>query len=170
MFFCFVLFQLSMCYLSLQELFKIWQIWSAHSIPVLMILSKYDASAASLSFLQASEIKNKKQHTHIFFTQLMNNKWVTVSLLLVFVTKSGRHALSASPSEYINITCTHHHLLHIIYIYMSYKLKPQLSGCSSGAVWESRWPYWAVRPNQPSGFRGHKELLNHALALVTTCP
>ena len=41
---------------------------------------------------------------------------------------------------------------------------------SSGAVWESRWPSWAVRPNEPSGFRGRKELLNHALALVTTCP
>ena len=28
----------------------------------------------------------------------------------------------------------------------------------------------AVRPNEPSGFRGRKELLNHASALVTTCP
>ena len=26
------------------------------------------------------------------------------------------------------------------------------------------------RPNEPSGFRGRKELLNHASALVTTCP
>ena len=41
---------------------------------------------------------------------------------------------------------------------------------SSGAVWESRWPSWAVRPNEPSGFRGCKELLNRASALVTTCP
>ena len=41
---------------------------------------------------------------------------------------------------------------------------------SSGAVWESRWPSWAVRPNKPSGFRGRKELLNRASALVTTCP
>ena len=41
---------------------------------------------------------------------------------------------------------------------------------SSGAVWESRWPSWAVRPNEPSGFRGRKELLNCASALVTTCP
>ena len=41
---------------------------------------------------------------------------------------------------------------------------------SSGAVWESRWPSWAVRPNEPSGFLGRKELLNHASALVTTCP
>ena len=30
---------------------------------------------------------------------------------------------------------------------------------------------WAVRPNdEPSGFRGRKELLNRASALVTTCP
>ena len=41
---------------------------------------------------------------------------------------------------------------------------------SSGAVWESRWPSWAVRPNEPSGFRGRKDILNHASALVTTCP
>ena len=41
---------------------------------------------------------------------------------------------------------------------------------SSGAVWESRWPSWAVRPNEPSGFRGRKDLLHRASALVTTCP
>ena len=35
---------------------------------------------------------------------------------------------------------------------------------------ESRWPSWAVRPNEPSGFRGCKNLLNHASALVTACP
>ena len=27
-----------------------------------------------------------------------------------------------------------------------------------------------VRPNEPSGFRGRKDLLNRASALVTTCP
>ena len=31
-------------------------------------------------------------------------------------------------------------------------------------------PSWAVRPNEPSGFRGRKELLNRASALVTACP
>ena len=41
---------------------------------------------------------------------------------------------------------------------------------SSGAVWESRWTSWAVRPNEPSGFRGRKDLLHRAPALVTTCP
>ena len=35
---------------------------------------------------------------------------------------------------------------------------------------ESRWTSWAVRPNEPSGFRGRKELLNRASALVATCP
>ena len=29
---------------------------------------------------------------------------------------------------------------------------------------------WAVRPNEPSGFRGRKDLFNRASALVTTCP
>ena len=37
---------------------------------------------------------------------------------------------------------------------------------SSGAVWESKWPSWAVRPNEPSGFRGRKAILNHASAFV----
>ena len=41
---------------------------------------------------------------------------------------------------------------------------------SSGAVWESRWPSWAVRPNEPYGFRGRKAILNHAHALVSACP
>ena len=41
---------------------------------------------------------------------------------------------------------------------------------SSGAVWESRWPSWAVRPNEFSGFRGRKAVLNHASALVSACP
>ena len=41
---------------------------------------------------------------------------------------------------------------------------------SSGAVWESRWTSWVVRPNEPSGFRGRKDLLHRASALVTTCP
>ena len=41
---------------------------------------------------------------------------------------------------------------------------------SSGAVWESRWPSWAVRPNEPSGFRGRKAILKHASALVSACP
>ena len=41
---------------------------------------------------------------------------------------------------------------------------------SSGAVWESRWPSWAVCLNEPSGFHGRKELLNHASALVSACP
>ena len=40
---------------------------------------------------------------------------------------------------------------------------------SSGAVWESRWPSSAVRPNEPSGFRGRKAILNHASALVSAC-
>ena len=39
---------------------------------------------------------------------------------------------------------------------------------SSGAVWESRWPSWAVRPIEPSGFRGHTAILNHASALAET--
>ena len=43
-------------------------------------------------------------------------------------------------------------------------------GHSSGAVSESRWPSWAVRPNEPSGFRGRKAILNHASALVAACP
>ena len=32
------------------------------------------------------------------------------------------------------------------------------------------WPSWAGRPNEPSGFRGRKAILNHASALVSACP
>ena len=32
------------------------------------------------------------------------------------------------------------------------------------------WPSWAARPNEPSGFRGRKAILNHASALVSACP
>ena len=37
-------------------------------------------------------------------------------------------------------------------------------------MWESRWPSWAVRPNEPYGFRGRKAILNHAHAFVAACP
>ena len=47
---------------------------------------------------------------------------------------------------------------------------PPCGAHSSGAVWKSRWPSWAVRPNEPYGFRGRKATLNHASALVSTCP
>ena len=44
---------------------------------------------------------------------------------------------------------------------------------SSGAVWESRWLSWAVRPNEPSGFHGHKAMLNtcfsNGLSLSLIC-
>ena len=55
------------------------------------------------------------------------------------------------------------------YYHQLYKLQLKAHH-SSEAVWESRWTSWAVRPNKPSGFRGRKDLLNRALALVTTCP
>ena len=41
---------------------------------------------------------------------------------------------------------------------------------SSGAESKSLWPFWAVLPNEPYGFRGRKAILNHAHALVTVCP
>ena len=40
---------------------------------------------------------------------------------------------------------------------------------SSGAVLKSRWPSWALRPNELYGFRGRKAILNHAHALVSAC-
>ena len=39
-------------------------------------------------------------------------------------------------------------------------------GHSSGAVWESRWTSWAVRPNKPSGFRGPCFGIGHNLSLI----
>ena len=38
-----------------------------------------------------------------------------------------------------------------------------------GAVLSPRWPSWALRPNEPYGFRGRKAILNHANALVSAC-
>ena len=57
-------------------------------------------------------------------------------------------------------------------------LWPQLSKVLKLVRWarhvhssgESRWTSWAVRPNELSGFRGHKAILNHASALVSACP
>ena len=55
----------------------------------------------------------------------------------------------------------------------NYNVCVWLEGCnlnmvhSLGAVWESRWTSWAVRPNEPSGFRGRKDLLHRAcLSLI----
>ena len=61
------------------------------------------------------------------------------------------------------------HISSATYV-VSVHIHPVWERHSSGAVWESRWTSWAVRPNEPSGFRGRKELLNRASALVTTCP
>ena len=41
---------------------------------------------------------------------------------------------------------------------------------SSGAVWKSRWPSRAFRPNEPYGFCRRKATLNRASGLVTVCP
>ena len=35
---------------------------------------------------------------------------------------------------------------------------------------QSRGPSWAARPNEPSGFRGRKAVLNYAHQLVSACP
>ena len=40
----------------------------------------------------------------------------------------------------------------------------------SKALWEMRWPSCAGHPNEPYGFRGRKAILNHAHALVSSCP
>ena len=36
------------------------------------------------------------------------------------------------------------------------KTRKGLKAHSSGVLWESRWPAWAVRPNEHHGFRGRK--------------
>ena len=74
-----------------------------------------------------------------------------------------------------NLPCVHQTWNYPMYFALSSPLyKRETSQVSnnhsSGAVWESRWPSWAVRPNEPSGFRGRKDLLNHASALVSVCP
>ena len=89
--------------------------------------------------------------------------------LLVNVSKAAKHFNSLGTSNHKNKLKTEpyiitqnslfkHHLLSAFHAY------------SSGAVWESRWPSWAVCPNEPSGFCGCKAILNHASALVSACP
>ena len=44
---------------------------------------------------------------------------------------------------------------------------------SLGAVWETRWPSWAGRLNEPSGFRWRKAIsswTDHVSAFVSVCP
>ena len=62
--------------------------------------------------------------------------------------------------------CRQHHCLTYIYN-LPYKGTNTLKhSVIVQELCESR----GVRPNEPSGFRGRKELLNRASALVTTCP
>ena len=77
------------------------------------------------------------------------------------------------PSMPTSVTSTRMRLEFLISVLLSHinsLTRAPHVGHSSGAVWESRWSSWAVRPNEPSGFRGCKDLLNRASALVTTCP
>ena len=86
-----------------------------------------------------------------------------------------RCSLKCSPNE--PLFTLYSHCIHTVGCFLmvgsTQIMKPiskRYSGHSSGAVWESRWPSWAVRPNEPSGFCGRKDLLNHASALVSACP
>ena len=65
-----------------------------------------------------------------------------------------------------NCTCV---VCQDLYMFPDRKMGGGRRNHSSGAVWESRWPSWAVRPNEPSGFGGRKAILNHASALVSAC-
>ena len=71
---------------------------------------------------------------------------------------------------YLKHTHTHPHTHTHNYKVYTRHLTENYHSHSSGAVWESRWPSWAGRPNEPSGFHGRKAILNHASALVSACP
>ena len=58
------------------------------------------------------------------------------------------------------------HWLHASVCYLDVTVG---SAQSSGAVWKSRWPSWAFRPNEPYGVCGRKATLNPVSALVTVC-
>jgi len=83
-----------------------------------------------------------------------------------------KHELSVHKYNPEPLLVTHrfHHQVHLTYRQYKPSSVKTTENPSSGAVWESRWPSWAVRPNEPSGFRGRKAILNHANALVSACP
>ena len=49
-------------------------------------------------------------------------------------------------------------------------LVAELSSCVKVEVAVLGCPSWAVRPNEPYGFRGRKAVFNHAHAMVSACP
>ena len=62
-------------------------------------------------------------------------------------------------------------------VYISSSERHKAGACDEGGklivqeLCESRGGrHWAVRPNEPSGFRGRKAILNHASASVSACP
>ena len=57
-----------------------------------------------------------------------------------------------------------------LFFVLSVKINGELSTPPTHAIVQELCESRGVRPNEPSGFRGHKELLNRASALVTTCP
>ena len=86
-----------------------------------------------------------------------------------------------SPTHHANVIQTHGKFKTMLFVRTKHAYfgdnnplyqatKWYLKNQSSGAVWELRWTSWAVCPNEPSGFRGRKDLLNRTSVLVTTCP
>ena len=105
------------------------------------------------------------QNTQCFYTYQVSpfssGSLINCAISFFWVSKSG-----APPSAMF----VYFQFLEVLLMVSIYRTMTLLVRHSSGAVWESRWTSWAVRPNEPSGFRGRKDILNHASALVTTCP
>ena len=133
---------------------------------------------------QVLSFKSSTADRHLLLVNLSLVSWVTVEGCLL--TDQCRHFFFSffffilKPVLSVTLAST----LHIFYLDIKNtiqslcckKISTKILCCqmffphSSGAVWEWRWTSWAVRPNEPSGFRGRKDLLHRASALVTTCP
>ena len=95
-----------------------------------------------------------------------NTKWWSAQQVIYTIIKMDISVAHDPSCMYISARHMQEAERHIYKLFLM--SNPKIH--SSGAVWESRWTSWAVRPNEPSGFRGRKDLLHRASALVTTCP
>ena len=115
---------------------------------------------------RGGQIQNKSFYSQPVFLAAVLRVSYSLSLICLMTSEDIKHKIISRPAWRMEplAGCSQTGL------HLSTGSLPVVIPHSSGAVWESRWTSWAVRPNELSGFRGRKDLLHRASALVTTCP